>query len=249
MTAKIYAHRGYSEKYPENTMVAFKAAHAAGADGIELDVHMTKDGALVICHDEAMDRTAAGQGYLHAMTLAEIQTYRFDKAFPQYADMPLAEVTAPRLETFLDWFVTTEMTVNIEIKNNIFPYPGIVAKVLTLLETYGVSDRVIISSFNHRTIKEVKTLAPHQVCGFLTECSLLDPGAYCDYHQVECYHPLFVSMTPEEIHDCQERGIAINVWTVNEPDHIARMIAAGVDGIITNCVDIARFMVNRKTNN
>lgn len=239
MTTKIIAHRGYSEKFPENTMLAFKKAEEYGAHGIELDVHLTKDHQLVVCHDETIDRTSNGKGYLKDMTLEEIQSYCFQSNFDYQADYKPEDLYAPCLDEFMDWFKDTDMFVNIEIKNNIFKYDGIVEMILNLIDKYDINDRVIISSFNHHTIQAIKQQNQTIRCGFLTGCALLQPGKYCQENHVECYHPLYISLDPEDIQDCLSRGIELNVWTVNDVDHMQQMIEAQVDHLITNCVETA----------
>ena len=236
--ARIYAHRGYSKVYPENTMVAFKKALEAGAAGIELDIHLTQDQEIIICHDERIDRTADGTGLIKDMTLADIQRYRFDRHMPMQ-DYSLAEVTAPTLDQCLKWVSTTPLVVNIEIKNNIFEYPGIVEKTLHLIDTYDLTNRVIISSFNHETILKVKALAPEQACGFLVVENLLDPGDYCQKYGVEYYHPYYLSLNEGQLINLKAHHIKTTVWTVDHDTDIQAMIEMGVDGVMTNDVPLA----------
>lgn len=242
MTTKIIAHRGYSERFPENTMLAFKKAIECGADGIELDMHLTKDHQLVICHDERIDRTSNGHGYIKDMTLEEIQKFCFQNHFKYDENFSQEELYAPSLNEFLDWFVDTDIFVNIEIKNNIFLYEGIINEVLASIEKYDISNRVILSSFNHHTIQEVKHKQPAIKCGFLTGCSLLEPSKYCQTHHVECYHPFYASLTPQTIQTCLENKIELNVWTVNDINHMQEMKNAGVHHIITNCIETAQLL-------
>ncbi len=239
MNTKIIAHRGYSDKFPENTMLAFKKAEEFGADGIELDVHLTKDQQIVICHDETIDRTSTGEGYIKDMTLEDIQEFQFNKGMFIDEVVEPMDITAPSLDTFMEWFAETRLELNIEIKNNVFSYESIVDKVVDLIEKYQVQDRVIISSFNHHTITKIKEIRPTISCGFLTACGLLQPGSYCQKYDVECYHPLFLSLERVDFEDLKQHQVQVNVWTVNETEHIQMMLDAKVDRIITNCVEIA----------
>lgn len=243
MSSKIIAHRGYSGKYPENTMLAFKQAQAHQADGIELDIHLTKDQQIVICHDEKVDRTSNGTGYIKDLTLEEIQTYKFLNHMDQYSDEKLSDITAPSLDEFFDWFTSNEMEVNIEIKNNIFEYPGIIESVLDLIEKYQLHDRVIISSFNHRTVLAMKEMEPRLKYGFLTACSLLEPGKYCWSYSVDYYHPFYMSLTDDDILLSKELRIGLNVWTVNDEEGIRAMNEKGIDRIITNYVELAKKVI------
>jgi len=242
---KIIAHRGFSGKYPENTMLAFKKAYEAGADGIELDVHLTSDGEVIICHDEEIDRTSDGHGYIKDLTLKEIKNHRFLNGMDKVEFESEEDIKAPTLNEFMEWFRDTGMIVNIELKNNIFRYPGIVEKVLGICKEYGVSERVIISSFNHHAIKDVKAADETIRCGFLTASSILEPGNYTRYHGAECYHPLFISLAPEDFKNLKDNGIEINTWTVNEEEHMEPLMKIGTDGIITNFPDKA-IELNKK---
>lgn len=241
----VIAHRGFSGLYPENTMLAFKKAKEAGAHGIELDIHLTKDGEIIICHDEDIKRTSNGEGLIKDMTIKEIQEYEFLNSM-DFASYPKEDITAPSLNDFLAWLKDTELFVNIEIKNNIFRYQGIVKKTLDLVEKYNLKDRVIISSFNHHTIREVKDLDGEIECGFLNSSSLLNPGKYCKDHRAEYYHPLFISLDEEDLKDLKENNILINTWTVNEKDHMEKVLKMGVNSIITNFPDLLLKLISEK---
>ena len=244
MNTKIIAHRGYSDKFPENTMLAFKQAEVCGCHGIELDIHLTKDQQIVICHDEEIDRTSNGKGWIKDMTLEEIQTYQFNNGMDiDYVENPL-DITAPSLDTFMEWFVETDLELNIEIKNNIFEYPGVIDMTLELIDKYQIQERVIISSFNHHTIATIKNMRSDIKCGFLTACSLLEPGDYCKKYAVECYHPLFLSLTDEDFNNLRQTQTEVNVWTVNELEQMKWMMSQNVDRIITNCVETALDLIN-----
>jgi|SRR5699024_9909019 len=237
----IIAHRGYSGKYPENTILAFEKAYEYGADGIELDIQLTKDGKIVICHDEEIDRTSNGKGFIRDYTLAELRKFEFRNNMYDLEDETEDNIKIPTLDEFLNWLNTTELMVNIEFKTSIIEYDGIVEKAIELVKERELEDRVIFSSFNHNTIKEVKELDSSLRCGFLTVANILDPGAYCQAHQVEYYHPAYVSLlhTPEIMNECQEQGIKINAYTVNEPKHIQILLDLNISGIITNEIEEA----------
>ncbi|WP_124059437.1 glycerophosphodiester phosphodiesterase [Vaginisenegalia massiliensis] len=240
MVCKIIAHRGFSSRYPENTLLAFKKAVEFGCDGIELDVHLTRDQEVVICHDESIDRTSNGHGLIKDLTLAQLKQYRFDKGYDSKDPFELVDIQIPTLSELLEWLKTKNLEVNIEIKNNIFSYPGIVEKVLNLVTTYGVEDRTIISSFNHYTIQEVKKQMRNMKCGFLTETTQLDPGRYCYDYQVECYHPDFQTLIPQVVESCRDHQIELNVWTVNQANQMKALAALPVHRIITNEVALAK---------
>ena len=126
---QVFAHRGYSAKYPENTMAAFKAALKFNVDGIELDVHETKDGALVVIHDEKVNRTTNGKGYVKDYTLKQIKELDAGSWF----NKNFKGEKIPTLKEVLQLVKPTGKIVNIELKSNIIPYDGMDLKVVELI--------------------------------------------------------------------------------------------------------------------
>lgn len=232
MTKNI-AHRGFSGKYPENTILAFQKALEAGVDGIEFDVHLTRDGKLVIVHDETVDRTSDGAGWVGEMTLKELRALDFSAGFKgKYGAQRI-----PLLEEYFELIRGQRLLTNIELKTGVVWYEGIEEKVLDVIERYGRTRDVIISSFNHFSAVRFKKLAPEIKCGFLEESRIIGPAGYTAAHGVECYHPFYADMTPDVVAELREKGIEINVWTVNEKQDMLDMLQKGVDGVITNFPD------------
>jgi len=159
----IFAHRGARLEFPENTMSAFRAAYDLGADGIELDLQRTADGVLVICHDENLERLASVNVDLKDLTWRQLSELNAGHAFPESP-----EERFPSLEEFLSWFAWTSLTVNIEIKNSIYPYPLIESEILYAPSTN--TNSVIVSSSLRSALEsvvEMKHLAPDLSCAFL----------------------------------------------------------------------------------
>lgn len=233
---KIYAHRGFSSQFPENTMLAFKEAAKLGIDGIELDVQLTKDQVAVICHDEEINRTSNGEGYIKDKNLSELKEYSFHAGHSEYSNQE--DVKLPTLEEFLDWVKDTDLEVNLELKTNIFSYEGLVEQVLELVDRYALQDRVFISSFNHYTIRKVKEAKPDMTCAFLSAHNLLNPGEYCKKYGVDLYHPLYIGLSPEDFEDCAQKDVSINAWTIDEAGEMERLAEMGLNGIITNKPDL-----------
>ena len=231
--SKIYGHRGFSGKYPENTMLSFRKAVEAGVDGIELDVHLTKDNRLVIIHDETIDRTSDGTGWVKDMTLEELR--RFDYSATYAGVYGRNEI--PTLEEYFDYIKITNVITNIELKTSIYDYPTIETHVIAMVREYGLEDRVILSSFNHFSILRCKEIAPEIKCGFLSEAWLIDAGAYTKAQGVECCHPLQYNLIPEVVAEMHAAGREINTFTVNEEADILRLAALGVDALIGNYPD------------
>src|SRR3954447_15030693 len=150
---QIFAHRGYSASFAENTMGAFTEAEKAGADGIELDVQLTKDGEIVVIHDEKVDRTTSGNGFVKDFLYKEIRKLNANKK-------GLKKEPIPSLTEVFEWMKTNTLICNIELKNGLIPYEGMEEKVIQLIRKYGLIDRVIISSFNHYSIVYAYRIAP-----------------------------------------------------------------------------------------
>lgn len=233
MKCRNYAHRGFSGNYPENTMLAFEKALEAGCEGMEFDVHLTKDQVLVIIHDERIDRTSGQHGFVKDMTYEELCQIDFSYKWK-------GQVHFQRIPTLKEYFELTkdrDILSNIELKTGVFEYPGIEKAVYDLIKEYHMEEKVIISSFNHHSVMRMKALAPDLPCGFLSETWILEAGNYVESHGIEAYHPHFAMLTDEETADLKAHGRQINTWTVNEPEHIRRMIDLQVDGIIGNYPD------------
>ncbi len=238
----VIAHRGASAYAPENTMSAFRKALDMGAEGIELDVHLSKDGHPVVIHDEKIDRTSNGKGLVKDFTLEELRTFDFGSWFsPEYAGERI-----PTLEEVLELLEKWDGLLNIEIKSGIVIYPGIEKKLVELVRKYNMEHKVIYSSFNHYSLAELKRIDPDAKIGLLYGEGLIDPWEYALRVGAYAIHPVFYAVVPEIVKGCRENGIAVNVFTVDHPDHISRMVDAGVDGIITNVPDIALKVINER---
>ncbi len=161
---KLWAHRGCSQRYPENTQLAFeKAMELKALEGIELDVQLTKDGELVVIHDERVDRTTEGTGFVRDYTLARL------KALHIYAD----DRPSQRILTMAEVLDLTEsrlksgMKLNIELKTGSYPYPGIEEKLVDLIHSRGVAERIVYSSFYALSLEKIRRLDPQARIGVL----------------------------------------------------------------------------------
>ena len=177
---KVWAHRGASGYAPENTLDAFRKAVEMGADGIELDVQMTKDGELVVIHDETIDRVSNGKGWVKDYTYEELKKFNFNKTHQEYTKEEI-----PTLEQVYRLIKPTNLTINVELKTGIVFYPGIEERVLELTERLGMKEHVIYSSFNHYTIRKIKELDPQAKTGMLYEDGIIDAVDYaCEKYHV-----------------------------------------------------------------
>ncbi len=236
----VIAHRGFSGKYPENTMLAFRKAVEAGADGIENDVQLTKDLVPVIMHDEAVDRTTDGKGFLRTFTYDELR--RLNDSYPARFGQQFAPQTVPTLDEYLRWMAeeAVHIVTNIELKNSVYYYTGMEEMVLRMIQNYELEDRIILSSFNNASMALVKRLDPKIRCGFLYPVAMDNPGAYCRRMGVDYYHPDYTSLTAEQVWNCTQNGIGVNPWTVNDAESIRKLKSWGVNAVIGNYPDVAK---------
>ncbi len=230
--AKVFAHRGVSGYFPENTMAAFQAALVAGADGIELDVQMAKDGMPVIIHDEKVDRTTGGTGYIKDMTFEEI--LQLD-AGSWFAEVNAGE-TIPDLEKFLKWAAMegNELLINIELKNDLIVYPGMEKKVIDLILKYGLEQRVIISSFNAESLRRVRDYHSTIQTGYLIEGipeNTLDMAKNIGADSIHCEEKFALSELGRK---AMEAGFPLRVYTVNDETRSEFLTNAGVEVIMTD---------------
>ncbi|HEX3021087.1 MAG TPA: glycerophosphodiester phosphodiesterase [Lachnospiraceae bacterium] len=236
----VWAHRGASGYAPENTLVAFQKAIELGADGIELDVQMTKDGELVIIHDETVKRVSNAKGWVKDYTFEEIRKLNVNKKFPEYG-----EVVIPTLEEVYSLMLDTDLTINVELKNGIVFYDNLEESIIELTKRMGLWERVTFSSFNHYSVMKLKKLDPFTQVGFLYEDGYIDMPDYALKHGVCALHPALYNLQyPDLIRDCKDKGIAIRTWTVNGIEEMRMLCENRIDAIITNYPDIARKVVD-----
>lgn len=228
-----FAHRGASGEYPENTMLAFQRAVEMGCDGIETDVQLTKDGVLVICHDELLDRTTDGTGILAEKTYEELSKLN---AAAQWKDK-YKNIRIPTLDELLRFACDKNILLNIEIKNSVIDYKNIEKMIINKLYDYKIEEKVIISSFNHYSIARCRAIDSSIKLGVLYCSKLYEPWNYAKQIGADALHPLFYTLDDEGIKAIKKANLAINTYTVNEEKYMKQLITLGIDGIITNYPD------------
>ncbi|MGL5414675.1 MAG: glycerophosphodiester phosphodiesterase [Clostridium sp.] len=236
------AHRGYSHKYPENTMIAFKKAVEFGADGMEFDVQQSKDGHLVIIHDETLERTTTGKGYVKDYTLEELKKLdagiKFDEKFKGEK--------IPTLEELLEYAKDKNLVLNIEIKNSIVDYAGIEENVYNVLKKYNMEKNIIVSTFNHYSAKKCKEINSNIKVGVLYDAWIYEPYNYVKGLKLDALHPQYHSVNKEISDKCKDMGIDINVYTVNLEEDMKKLKEIGVNSIITNKVEDLKRILESK---
>ncbi len=173
----IWAHRGCSQMYPENTLTAFwKAMNIPHIAGIELDIQLTKDGELVVIHDEKVDRTTDGYGYVRDYTLAELRNLHIYTGTEKAEHIPtmreVLELLGPKLREYKkgeDPSASRGIRLNIELKNSVFPYPGMEEKIVDMVHEFGVQDAIVYSTFYADSLIRVHELDPEAELGVLDD--------------------------------------------------------------------------------
>ena len=229
------AHRGASAAAPANTLAAFEKAIELGADGIELDVHLSVDGVSVVIHDATVDATTNGSGRVAEMTLAQLKQLDAGSWFaPTFAGERI-----PTLEEVLE-AVGNQLLLNIELKSTTWGNE-LEQAVVAQVERHGLDERVLFSSFNPLSLWWIKKIAPHIPVGLLYV-----PGLPLFLYQVlltalvphEACHPGHTTVDAGYVAWARRNGYQVNVWTVDDPDEMRRLVDLGVDGIITNVPDV-----------
>ena len=240
---QIFAHRGFSGYYPENTMLAFqKVAEETVADGIELDIQLTKDGEIVIMHDEMLDRTTNGSGWLKDHTLEELKMLSVGVNVKGF----FPRQTIPTLREYFTWLKTTKLITNIELKTSYFEYEGIEEKLIAMVKEFGLEDQIWYSSFNHYTVARIKKLMPEAKCGLLTDTWLMNIGEYAASQGAASVNARTYFCAKEGVAaDLHAHNIALQAWTPNDAEMRQELVDAGVDVLITNYPDIAAKVLGR----
>lgn len=235
---KIIAHRGYSGKYPENTMLGFEKAVEAGCDEIELDVQITKDDILVIIHDEDIRRTTDGHGMVKDYTYQEL--LQFNAGNSQAEEFGFHPI--PTFEEYLDWIKDIPITTNIELKNRKYYYENLEEKTIALVESYQLENMVMLSSSNHASLVKCKQLRPNMECGVIVgKPEIFNAGFFTKTFGFECYHPDFRNLTIGTARNCIEYGIKVNVWNVNTMEALKEINNMGCNGAITDYPDLCKI--------
>lgn len=233
---KIFAHRGLSGFYPENTMLAFKKCLDLDIYGIELDVQKSKDNHLVVIHDETVDRTFKGSGYIKDMTLNELKSLNSSTEIYENNE----DCKIPTLREVLTLFKPTPFIINIELKNNKVRYKNLELDVIALVKELKMEKQVIISSFRFKSIKKVS-----KICPKIKTAYLIEPRSYklipktllfCNLIKYKCYsiNPHCGLVDKNFVKKFHRRDIKVLSYTVNSIEKHDKFSKIHVDGVFTD---------------
>ncbi|MEU4294408.1 glycerophosphodiester phosphodiesterase family protein [Kribbella sp. NPDC026596] len=226
----VWAHRGGSSSAPENTAASDEVARRAGVEWIETDVQPTKDGVPVVLHDETVDRTTNGTGPIRSLTAAQVAKLDAGSWFaPAFAGQRV-----PTLASQLGGLLARGGNLLLEIKNE-HPLES-VARIVDEIHGRGMSKRVFVQSFDPQHLRWVRELAPELPLGLLRSTLDPDPVAIAKDLELTAYNPSEHAFRtrPGIVTDLHAAGVAVNIWTVDNPTSWAALEQAGVDGFITN---------------
>ena len=249
--SKIYGHRGAKGSYPENSMLAFKQAIEVGVHGMEFDVHMTKDGELVVIHDATLDRTTTGSGYVKDYTLAEIQEFSIGAKYTEYQHYEPGwdNERVPTLAEVLTLCLAHNLEVNIELKTHEIIYPDIEAKLLQEVARSGYDPKkVIYSSFHLPTILRIQKADTTALVAWLLENFIPMPIDYLVTLQLGALHmdKDIILAAPAYWRPIADK---LRVWTVNDETELQMLLELGVAAIITDYPEIAIKLLKEENKN
>lgn len=247
---KIIAHRGANRHAPQNTIPAFEKALEIGVDGTETDVHSTKDGYIVICHNDTVDEMSNGTGAIGNYMFEDIRKLDFGSKFSE----EFAGTTLPTVEEYLDCMAKDDSLsiINIEIKPCKTDRADIVRKTIDAVKERGLFDKLLISSFDYKMLIEVKkynknckTAYLYPTYGQIVSKWLIQPLHLAKKIGCDALHPHKAFANKLLVKRAHNAGMKVNAWTVDEEKDIIKMVQNGVDGIITDCPDYVEQVVDK----
>jgi glycerophosphoryl diester phosphodiesterase len=233
----IFGHRGASAYAPMNTIPAFELAVKQGADAVELDVHLTKDGAVVVFHDFTVEETSNGEGEVAAMTLEEIKSLDAGSWFsPEFCGTEI-----PTLDEVFE-AVGKKVFVNVEIKTESAKRDGTEEAVADCIKRHDMQNRVIISAFNAKVLKHFRPLMPDVPLGYLLSLEEMagSTQVVVNPHNYDAYHISYDMLSDSQLSWAKEHGHLVNIWTVNDPARARQLALKGVHGIISDKPDVIK---------
>ena len=220
-----YAHRGASEYYPENTLMAFCAGLDMGANGIETDVHITRDGVLVLFHDDTLARVTGAEGAVGDYTYEELQ-----RLTVQHASGKADKI--PTLESFLRCFGWRDLHFAIELKAK-----NIEKEVAAMLDRFDMREKTIVTSFCYENLERMRAAAPHYRLGYLYKPDTQDVEEKAQRLKLEQLCPKAEIVDRQLVDSLKAKGYSVRAWGVKNEELMHRVIASGADGMTVNFPD------------
>jgi glycerophosphoryl diester phosphodiesterase len=238
----VYGHRGAGFSAPENTLASFKLAYEMGVDTIELDIHQAKDGALVVMHDHKVERTTNGTGAVANMTLAEIKKLDAGVKF----DEKYQGEQVPTLMEVLDW-AKDRIQLLIEIKGYPQPADGIEEELLRQIVDANMVNQVLIKSFFHDSVRQIRALSAEGSTGILYASSLSNPVAIAQAVGANSLRNLHCYWTENAVIAARKAGLQVSAWGVNDKSALERVVSLGLDSFGTDRISMALTFLRERS--
>lgn len=239
----VIAHRGASSISPENTLPAFIKAIEMGCDGIELDVQLSKDGYVMVIHDDSLQRTTSGIGNVSDYTLSQLKSLNAAKLYSN----KYFGVKIPTLEEVFQLILNTNIRLIVELKGS---YTALPDKVVNLIKYYNLKDRVTISSYNHDYLKHIKALHPDiltEVDFFVVMEDIIKFSRKLKVNVLCGEYKYIERMCSLKVKRIKRNNLSLLAYTVDDEEHMLKLIKKGVDGIMTNRPEILLNLKNEYT--
>jgi glycerophosphoryl diester phosphodiesterase len=230
----IYGHRGARGEAPENTLSSFQRCLEHGVRRCELDLHLSRDGELMVIHDPTLKRTTGRRGKVHEHSAAELASYDARSGGPGW----LTPCPIPRLAELFEACPFEHWQLEVKSASKMRA-ARMVTAIAELTERYGLSDKVTVTSSSREVLKALKNLTPQLSRGLVAEYDWLDPLKVARHYGCELLALNWTLCTPERVHKAQRLGLHVSVWTVNEPALMRRLADFGVDSLITDFPGLA----------
>lgn len=231
----VYAHRGASAVALPNTMEAYEKAWKMGVDGLTVEAVLSRDHHIMVYQDVWLGPDEKGRSRVNEHDYLELRRLDVGQLFGK----PVQRHKMPCIEEVLKFAKEKDLYLNIEIKTG-SPYDaGIENKLVKIVHEYGMASKVIYSSINHYSLVFIKRLHPDSVISAITLCAMVNPWEYLKLHDFDGYEPHYLSIHEKIIEKLRKRNLFVNIYTVNDRDHMERLFRAGASGIITDVPDMA----------
>jgi glycerophosphoryl diester phosphodiesterase len=230
----IYGHRGAKGEAPENTLASFKQCLAHGVRRCELDLHLSKDGQLMVIHDPTLKRTTGRRGKVVEHDAEELTQYDARQGGPSWKQ----PCPIPRLEELFEQCEFEHWQLEVKSASRVRAARSVLA-IKALAERHGLLDRVTVTSGSREVLRALKRLTPELSCGLVAEYAWLDPLKVAKQYDCSLLALKWTLCTPERIAKARQLGLHVSVWTVNDPALMRRLADFGVDSLITDYPGLA----------
>ncbi|MDH4557579.1 glycerophosphodiester phosphodiesterase [Pseudomonas sp. BN417] len=234
----IYGHRGAKGECPENTLASFQHCLSHGVKRCELDLHLSRDGELMVIHDSSLKRTTGRRGKVSEHDAEELESYDARLGGPGW-NQPCP---VPRLATLFEQCEFEHWQLEVKSASRVRAARTVLA-IQELVERHGLADKVTVTSSSREVLRALNRLTPKLSRGLVAEYAWLDPLKVAKHHGCELLALNWTLCTPERLLRAQKEGLHVSVWTVNEPALMRRLADFGVDSIITDFPGLASTTV------